>query len=418
MMFVLILLADLDIPITERSSLISPNMCAADDSDDGCFATPATEHSSGPLVAERCSSSSSSDDHIFITMVTEHSSSLIINETASISSPSATEPSSGTLMATEPCSAILINAVAVVPQVPLRVISQSPCVPNDDPRSCTVKSSGMSSSCSAVLSTTSSPVSTLMGLPQSDEDVLPLHLQDATYATLPLRPPSCSFSDRPDVCAPSPDEMPSPMLNGTCKATGQVVPDATPRDPDTDSARIPAYLHQPPPILTDRPSADDPFPAVVRCHDRAHRPDVSAAFPYPAAGHAAVYDVNDDPPQATLADDDVPCLRPSSTDVGRHTRPSWKSPPWTDGRLPPASSIGRGPSPHPHDGATSAFAHVLVTKRVSPAPAHGITPLGSVDVTRPFVVPWIVHPPAPPDVVGLTVVPHGHNPPKSPWTPG
>ena len=409
---------DSDIPITEWSST-SPNTCVR--YDDGCCAIPATEHehdhSSGSPVAERCSSHSSSDNHIDIpvTMVTEHSSCLVISETVSISCSSVTEPSSGTPTATEPCSVILINAVADVPQVPFRVSGHIPGIPNDHPtcRPCKVESSDIIS-CSPVLSTctTSPPAGTPMGLrlPQPDEGVLPLQNQCTLYAALPHRRTGYLSDDQPDVNV----HAPTP----SCHVSGQAVSNVMQHDLAVDNDRLPACLHQPPPVWTNWPTADcDPLSAMVeyRPHSNVNHPNDCAALPRLASGHKIVCDV-DDPPQATLADDDVPCLRPPSTDVGRHASPTWKSPPWTDGRLPPASSMERGPSPRPHDGAMSAFAHVMATKRVSPAPARGIAPLGSFDVSHPFGVPWTL-PPAPPDV-GLTAVPHGHNPPESPFTPG
>ena len=415
--------SDLNTAVTDWLS-ISPTVCV--EHDDGRRTTPFTELSSCPPCKEH-------SVNLPVTKVTEGSSCLSISEMECRSSPSVseanclsptTEPSSVTpsieprsaasTATTESCSVNLANAIGDVPQVTFRVSGQCPFVLSDN--HCTVESHGKNFSHSSALLITLSSASTLAELPQPDEGVLPLCHHYTIDADLPFRPPSHSSDNQPDVRAPSSDETLSRLPDH--RNGGQMASNFVQSDLELDNDHMPACLHKPPPILTTQPSADDPLPAtVVRCrHDHVNHPDVYAAFPYPANGHSAIYDVDDDPPQATLADDDVPCLRPSSPDVGRHTSPAWKSPPWTDGRLPPASSMERGPSPHPHDGALSAFAPVMATKRVSPAPACGIAPLGSVDVSHRFGVPWTL-PPAPPDV-GLTAVPHGHNPPKSPCTPG
>ena len=386
-----------DSPATEHSS--SPpcsehDVCLPVDVD-GRYATPLIEHNSDSPATEHSSSPPCSEHDVclpVITKVADHSSSRSVSEIESSQVPSlttqsrhgrdtpTTEPSSGTLTTepssgtptatTEPCSVTVVNVIADVPQVMFGINSNSPCVLTNNPND--IASSGKNSPCGPGSSTTLPP-SMPVGLPQPEDGVSFPRNQRTTYSALLHRPTSHSS----DAC-----------------------------------------LHQPPPVWTNWPTADcDPLSAMVeyRPHSNVNHPNDCAALPRLASGHMIVCDV-DDPPQATLADDDVPCLHPPSTDVGRHASPTWKSPPWTDGRLPPASSMERGPSPRPHDGAMSAFAHVMATKRVSPAPARGIAPLGSFDVSHPFGVPWTL-PPAPPDV-GLTAVPHGHNPPESPFTPG
>ena len=404
---------DLVTLLADRSSTVSPTLCDVD----GRRTTPFTEHSLCPVTElSSCPPCSERNVSLPVTKVTDHSPGVFISEiefnaTASVSRHShaipTTEPSSVTLT-TEPSpesdhasmtisvprSVILSGVVVDVPQVTCTFHGQSCTVPKVVPY--VAESSDKTTLRSPVPSTTLPPVSTPMGRPHPDEGALPLRHQYTTYmyAALPYRP-ICRSSD-----AHSPDEMRSHLHNHW--AIGQAVSHVMQHDPKLDDKHKPARLHSRPslpPIWNDQPSADDPWSACVVCR---------AALPYPAAGHVPIYVFYDDSPQATLADDDVPCLRPSSSDVGRQTSPAWKSPPWTNGRLPPASSMERGPSPRPHDGAMSAFAHVMATKRVSPAPVRGIA--------HPFGVPWTL-PPAPPDV-GMTAVPHGHNPPESPCTPG
>ena len=364
---------------TESSCEIETvNVCVGYDVD-GRYVTPLIERSFDSPAAEHSPSSPYSEHDVcspVLATVADLSSGLSVSEIESSPVPSLVHgcgaPTSSGPLTTEPCSVTVVHVIADVPQVTFGIGINSLCVLTDNPDS--IASSGKNSSCGPGSSTTLPPSTPVQLLPPDDcDDGAPFpRNQRTTYSALLHRPTS-----RPsDVC-----------------------------------------LHQPPPVWTNWPTPDcDRLPPVVEClpHSDVNRSCDCAALPRLASGHMIACDV-DDTPQAILADDDV-CLRPPSTDVGRHARPTWKSPPWTYGRLPPASFMERGPSPRPHDGAPSAFDHVMATTCVSPAPAHGIAPLGSVGVSDPFGVPWTL-PPAPPDV-GLTAVPRGHDPPVSPSTPG